>query len=335
MISGEQRGSFPPLFRRWHATIVQGDRAGEASRSNSSRWTSAVALPFVRQWRSSSAERARPSPSSVRPTATTSVAGMGLLVRLDGNAAGHRRAISRRSSPTDASYHQRLRLGDVDVVKAASGLRRQGKVSAGDFSFSLVDGSVDGTRGSSGLHFPTFLTSSSKAASNGSSPFRRHGARRRSSKQSNCGPSSPAWLRSQQWWRVAMATGSPPTGPFITAASMTFDSHSPSPTVSLVATLGSPFPYFSDVEQQGSEQRFFPFPATWCSAAIVEAEQLRTFLPGMASVAAMVEGSDGDGITTNGTFHHSSKHDLRLSFSFPDGFPRCNGCAAGGSNGRR
>nr|GMD60467.1 hypothetical protein Iba_chr12aCG11480 [Ipomoea batatas] len=32
MISGEQRGSFLPLFRRWHAMIVQGDRTGEASR---------------------------------------------------------------------------------------------------------------------------------------------------------------------------------------------------------------------------------------------------------------------------------------------------------------
>nr|GMD60363.1 hypothetical protein Iba_chr12aCG10450 [Ipomoea batatas] len=139
-ISGEQRGSFLPLFRRWHATIVQGDRAGEASRkqptgptapspkpvasspvsgstgelsaatrwlqqeespssplpflarvaasippslpfvfsvpweysrsscSSSSRWALAVALPSVRQKRSSSAARSRLSPSPVRRT---------------------------------------------------------------------------------------------------------------------------------------------------------------------------------------------------------------------------------------------------------------------------
>nr|GMC97765.1 hypothetical protein Iba_chr05dCG10150 [Ipomoea batatas] len=55
--------------------------------------------------------------------------------------------------------------------------------------------------------------------------------------QSNYGPFSPAWLRSQQWWRVAMATGSPPTRPFIIAASMIFGSHSPSPTVFLAPTV--------------------------------------------------------------------------------------------------
>nr|GMD24369.1 hypothetical protein Iba_scaffold42489CG0010 [Ipomoea batatas] len=100
------------------------------------------------------------------------------------------------------------------------------------------------------------------------------------------------------------------------------------PTATQAVTL----PRLFFVQRQGYSPLIFPSRS--CASSVAgRAEQRRSLLPDMVLVAAMVEGSGGDGTITGEAFHRSSKLDLRPSFSFPDGFPRSNGCAADCSNG--